>query len=74
MISEDKTNIIKHYCKSILYHNEELWMKKGVSGNFDNPMGSFNRAKFSELWGDYCYITLIASLTPVTMGFIETMD
>ena len=44
-------NIIKHCCTSILYHIEELWIKKGVSGNFDNPMGSYDSAKISELVG-----------------------
>ena len=43
-ISEGKMNIIKHCYKSLLYHNEELWVKKGVSGNFDNPMGSYDLA------------------------------
>ena len=51
VISEDKINIIKHCRKSILCHDEELWIKKDVSGNFDNPMGSFNGAILSEFIG-----------------------
>ena len=51
VISEDKTNIIKHCHKSIQYQNEELWIKKDVCGNFDNPMGSFDRAKLSQFIG-----------------------
>ena len=47
-IPEDKMNIIKHCRKSLLYHNEEISIKKGVSGNFDNPMGSYDSAKTSE--------------------------
>ena len=41
-IPDNKINIIKHCCKSLLYHNEDLWVKKkkGASGNFDNPTGS----------------------------------
>ena len=50
-IPEDKMNIIKYCCKSLLYHNEELWIEKGVSGNFDNPVGSYDSAKISELTG-----------------------
>ena len=51
LILEDKINIIKHCCKSILYHNEELWIKKGDSDNFGNPIGSFDGAKLSEfIW------------------------
>ena len=49
VISVDKINIIKHCHKSILYHNEKLWIKKGVSGNFENLMSSFDRAKLSEI-------------------------
>ena len=49
VISVDKINIIKYCRKSILYHNEELWIKKGVSGNFENLMSSFDRAKLSEI-------------------------
>ena len=48
-ISEDKMNIIKHCHKWLLYHNEELWIKKGVNRNFDNPMGSYDLDKISEL-------------------------
>ena len=48
MISEDKISIIKHCRKSILYHNEELWIKKGAYSNFDNPIGSFFGTELSE--------------------------
>ena len=51
MISEDKINKVRHCRKLILYHDKELWSKKGVSGNFHNPMGSFNGAKQSEFIG-----------------------
>ena len=59
VISEDNINIIKHCGKSILYHNEELWIKKGVSGNFDNPMGSLNALHHPNLLVTYCYTTSI---------------
>ena len=32
-----------------MYHNNELWIKKGVSGNFVNPMGFYDSAMISEL-------------------------
>ena len=35
---EDNFNIIKHCFKSLEYHNEDLWIKKGISVNFDNPI------------------------------------
>ena len=73
VISEDKINI-KHCRKLILYHNEELWIKKGVSDNFDNPMSSFDGLRFPKLLGAYCYKTSIVLLTPATLVFIEMMD
>ena len=39
-IPEEKMDIIKHCHKSHIYYNEEIWIKKRVSGNFDNPMCS----------------------------------
>ena len=48
-ISEDKMNIIKYCRMSLLYHNEELWIKKGVSGNFHNPLDSYDSAEMLEL-------------------------
>ena len=50
-ISKDKKNIIKHCRKSLLYLNEELWIKKGVGGNFDYSMGSYDSVMISELVG-----------------------
>ena len=50
-ISQGKIIIIKHCHKSLLYHNVELWIKKCVNGNFDNPIGSFNGGKLSEFIG-----------------------
>ena len=42
LIPRDEINIIKPCCKLLLYHNEDLWIKKGVS-NFGSLMGSFDR-------------------------------
>ena len=42
-------NVIKHCRKSLLYHNEELWIKKGVSGNFNDPMDSYDSVEISEV-------------------------
>ena len=50
-IPEDKMNIIKPSINYQLNHNEKLWMKKSVNGNFDNPMGSYDSTKISELVG-----------------------
>ena len=48
-ISEDKMNIIKHCRKSLLYLNEELWIKKGVNGNYDNLMCLYDSAEISNI-------------------------
>ena len=48
VISEDEIIIINYCHKSILYHNEILWIKKGVSGNIDYPMGSLDGALLNE--------------------------
>ena len=60
LILEDKINITKHCPKSLLYHNEDLWIKKGVSSNFDNHMGSFDGVYLSEFIG---YPPTINSIT-----------
>ena len=61
-------NIIKHCWKSLLYHNEELWIKKGVSGNFDNSMGSYDSAKISELVGCLLLYKLNDIIDPGCLG------
>ena len=74
VISVDKSNIIKYWHKSILYHNEELWIKKGASGNFDNPMGSFDGAILSALIG-YLFLYNLNNITdPCNHGLLEMMD
>lgn len=40
-----------HCRKSLLYHYETLWIKKGDGGKFDNPMGTYDGAELYELIG-----------------------
>ena len=47
----DKIEVIKHCCKTLLYYDDSIWIKKGASGNFDTPMGSFDGAEICELVG-----------------------
>ena len=72
LILEDKIKIIKHCRKSLLYYNEGVWIKKGVSGNFNNPMGEFDGSKICELVRCLFHKISITLLTPVTMVVIET--
>ena len=34
-----------------MYHKEDLWIKKELSGNFNNPIGSFDGAKLCDVIG-----------------------
>ena len=50
LISEDKIKIIKHCWKSLLYYDEVLWIKKkGVNGNFDNPIEAYDNLWIGRL-------------------------
>lgn len=40
-----------HCHKSLLYHNETLWIKKVASGNSDNPKRAYDGAELWELIG-----------------------
>ena len=44
-MSEVEINTIKQVGKSLLNHNEELWIKKGVSRNFENLLGLYDLPK-----------------------------
>ena len=48
-ISDDDINIIFHSCKTVLYHNSEIWVKKDNQDLFDVPMGSLHGAEICEL-------------------------
>ena len=49
LISKDDINIMKHCRKSLLYHNDELRIKKVVNGDLSNPMCSFNKVELSGI-------------------------
>ena len=54
-------NIIKHCRKSLLYHNEEWWIK--------NPMDSYDSAEISELLGCLLLYKLNDIIDPDCHGF-----
>ena len=68
MIPEHKIHIIKLCHKSLLYHNENLWIKKAVSANFDNPMGSFHWVKLCKLIGCLLLYNLNYIIKPFNHG------
>ena len=51
-VSNDQVEIIFHSCKTILFFNNECWIKKNSAHDlFDIPMGSFHGAEVCELVG-----------------------
>ena len=50
-ISRKDIEVIFHCRRSLLFHNNEPWIKKDSSGDFDVTMGSFNGAEVCELAG-----------------------
>ena len=50
-IPDDDVQIIIHSCRTVLYHNNKIWIKKSNRDNFDVPMGSFHGAELCELIG-----------------------
>ena len=51
VIPLNKVEIIKHCRKTLLYYEDSIWIKKGESGNFDTPIGEYDRAEIFELVG-----------------------
>ena len=50
-VSEKEESMIYHCCDTLLFHNEEAWMKKRDGTLFDVPMGSLHGAELCELIG-----------------------
>ena len=50
-INDENIAIIKHCRKTVLFHDNELWVKKGSNGNFDVSQGSYDGAEICELVG-----------------------
>ena len=50
-ISSKDIEVIFLCCRSLLFHNNEPWIKKDSNGNFDVTMGSYDRAEVYELAG-----------------------
>ena len=72
VIPEDKINIVKHCCKLLLYHDEDLWIKRVVVTLTTSWVHLTGHSCVSS-WVAYCYTFSIILLTPVTMVFIETL-
>ena len=57
-IQETDKNIILHARKSLLFTNDDYWLKKSGDPNFDVTMGSFDGAELCELVGLFILYTL----------------
>ena len=66
-ITERDINIIMHARKSLLFNNNEPWIKKG-NNTFDVTMGSFDGAEICELVGLYILHGLCAKYGKDTIG------
>eukprot|EP00794_Sanderia_malayensis_P020876 gene20876-22928_t len=52
-IDPNDKNIILHARKSLLFTNDDVWLKKNGDPNFDVTMGSFDGAELCEIVGLY---------------------
>ena len=64
--------IIKHARKSLLYDNNEPWMKNDI-GLFDITMGAFNGAEVYKLVGTFLLYKLSQKYHQTTWFFIAMM-
>ena len=50
-VTKEEERIIRHSCKTLMFHNNEPWIKRNSRNFFDIPMGSFYGAELCELIG-----------------------
>ena len=74
VISLDKVEIIKHCCKTLLYYEDSVWIKKGRVEILTFQLEHMMVQKFVSSSGVYYCIVLIRLWTPVAMDFIMMTD
>ena len=67
-IGLDDVEIIMNASKSILFHDEKIWTKKGNTDNFDIAMGTYHGAEITDLIGLYILDQLKTKVTDVEFG------
>ena len=72
-IDKKVINIIIHSRKSLLFSNNEIWVKKD-NPDFDVPMGSFDGAKVCELVGLYLLNILKSEFCENNFGLYRDDD
>ena len=68
-IKNSEIEIILHSCKTVLIHNNEVWIKKDAEKDlFDVPMGSYHGAEVRKLIGLFLFNNLIQVLPKDSFG------
>ena len=57
-ISNEELDIIMQSRKTLLFHNQEPWVKRDGDEDFDVPMGCCDEAEICELTGSYLFYQL----------------
>ena len=70
VIPLDKVEIIKHCRKTLLYSEDNAWMKKGEGGNFDVSIGAYDGAEICELVGCVLLYSINKIMDPSSHGLI----
>ena len=63
-IPQKSEEMIRHSCNTLMFHNNEPWVKRRGDGYFDIPMGSFCGAELCELVG-LLILNEISSIFPI---------
>ena len=67
-VSDEDVEIIMHSRKTLLFNNNEPWVKKGDSPMFDVAMGSYDGAEVCELVGLYILYKLTSTYPNGNIG------
>ena len=67
-ISDEDEEIILHYKRSLLFHNNEVWTKMNYDKNFDVTMGSLNGAETCEIVGLFILNMLKSEISQDNLG------
>ena len=65
VITKKDIEVILHAHETFLFHGGKTWVKKGDSGRFDVPMGSFNGAETCELVGLFLLSQMTSGSEPI---------
>ena len=68
VIDDGDSDIILHSCKTVLFYDNSVWIKKDNPDNFDIPMGSLHGAEACELVGLFLLDKLKNILTQKEYG------